>query len=43
MATTLDPKQPFSYEESLMFQVVQWEILTGILVETGIFTKEKFL
>ena len=39
MATALDPKQIVSFEELLMFQVVQQEALTRLLVEKGIFTK----
>ena len=43
MATALDPKQVVSFEELLMSQVVQQEVLTRLLVEKGIFTKEEFL
>jgi len=43
MAVSLDPKQVVSFEELLMFQVVQQEALTRLLVEKGIFTKEEFL
>jgi len=43
MATTLDPKQIVSFEELLMFQVIQQEALTRLLVEKGIFSKEEFL
>jgi len=32
-----------SFEELLMFQVIQQEALTRLLVEKGIFTKEEFL
>ena len=43
MATRLDPKQIVSFEEFLMSQVVQQEVLPRLLVEKGIFSKEKFL
>mgnify|MGYP005859371357 CR=1 FL=1 len=43
MAIPLDPKQIVSLEELPMFQVVQQEALTRLLVEKGIFTKEEFL
>jgi len=43
MATPLDPKQIVSFEELLMSQVVQQEVLTRLLVEKGIFSKEEFL
>ena len=43
MAITLDPKQIVSFEELLMSQVVRQEVLTRLLVEKGIFTKEEFL
>ncbi len=43
METPLDPKQIVSFEELLMSQVVQQEALTRLLVEKGIFTKEKLL
>jgi len=43
MATALDPKQIVSFEELLMSQVVQQEALTRLLVENGVFTKEKSL
>jgi len=43
MAIALDPKQAVSFEELLMSQVIQQEALTRLLVEKGIFTKEKFL
>jgi hypothetical protein len=43
MATPLDPKQIVSFEELLMSQVVQQEVLTRLLIEKGIFTKEEFL
>ena len=42
MAIRLDPKQIVSSEELLMFQVVQQEALTRLLVEKGIFTKQEF-
>jgi hypothetical protein len=38
----LDPKQIVSLEGFPMFQVIQQEALTGLLVEKGIFTKEEF-
>jgi len=43
MATTLDPKQIVSFEELLMSQVVQQEALTRLLIEEGIFAKDKFM
>ena len=43
MATPLDPKQVISFEELLMSQVVQQEVLAKLLVERRIFTKEEFL
>jgi len=43
MAIPLDPKQVVSFEELLMFQVVQQEALTRLLVEKRIFTKEELL
>jgi hypothetical protein len=43
MATPLDPKQIVSFEELLMAQVVQQEVLTQLLVEKRIITKEEFL
>ena len=43
MATPLDPKQILSFEELLMFQVVQQEAITRLLMEKGIFTEEDFL
>jgi len=43
MAISLDPKQIVSFEELLMSQVVQQEVLTRLLVEKGIFTREEFL
>ena len=42
MAIGLDPKQVVSFEELLMSQVVQQEVLTRLLIEKGIFTKEEF-
>jgi hypothetical protein len=39
----LDLKQIVSREGFRMFQVIQQEALTGLLVEKGIFTKEGFL
>jgi len=39
----LDPKQVVSFEELLMSQVVQQEAITRLLLEKGIFIKEKFL
>ncbi len=41
MATPLDPKQTVSFEELLMSQVVQQEVLTRLLIQKGIFTKEE--
>jgi hypothetical protein len=43
MVISLDPNQIVSFEELLMSQVVQQDALTRLLVEKGIFTKEKFL
>jgi hypothetical protein len=43
MATPLDPKQVVSLGELLLSQVVQQEALTRLLIEKGIFTKEKFM
>ena len=43
MATPLDSKQVVSFEELLMSQEVQQEVLTRLLVAKGIFTKEEFL
>jgi hypothetical protein len=43
MAILLDPKQIVPIEELLMSQVVQQEALTRLLVEKGLFTREKFL
>jgi hypothetical protein len=43
MGIELNPKQLISFEELLMSQVVQQETLTSLLVEKGIFTKEKLL
>lgn len=43
MAMPIDPKQVVSLEELLMSQVVQQEVLTRLLIEKGIFTKEDFL
>ena len=43
MGIGLDPKQVVSFEELLMSQVVQQEVLTRLLVEKGIFTKEEVL
>lgn len=43
MAIPLDSKQVVSFEELLMSQVIQQEALTRLLVEKGIFTKEKLL
>jgi len=41
--TDLDPKKLVSFEKPLMSQVVQQEVLTRLLVEKGIFTKDEFL
>jgi hypothetical protein len=41
MATPLDPKQIVSFEELLISQVVQQEVLTRLLIDKGIFTKEE--
>jgi hypothetical protein len=41
MGPTLDPKQIVSFEELLVSQVVQEEVLTRSLVEKGVFTSEK--
>jgi hypothetical protein len=38
-----DPKQVVSFEELLMSQVVSQEVLTRLLVEKGVFTKDEFL
>lgn len=43
METALNPKQVVCLEELLMFQVLQQETLTRLLIERGIFTKEEFL
>jgi hypothetical protein len=43
MGTPVDPKQVVSFEELLMSQAVQQEALTRLLIEKGIFTKEKFM
>ena len=43
MATAPDPKQPVSFEELPMYQVVQQEALTRLLVEKSIFTEEELL
>lgn len=43
MAIPLDSKQIVSFEELLMSQVVLQGALMRLLVEKGIFTKEKFL
>ena len=43
MAIPFDPKQIVSFEELLMFQLVQQEALTRLLVEKGIFSKGEFL
>jgi uncharacterized protein YqgQ len=43
LAPPVEPKQVVPFEELLMSQVVQQEALTRLLVEKGIFTKEKFL
>jgi uncharacterized protein YqgQ len=43
MAIPLAPKQIVSFEELLMSQVIQQEVLTRLLVEKGIFSKEEFL
>jgi len=43
LATPLARKQIVSFEELLMSQVVQQEALTRLLVDNGIFIKEKFL
>jgi hypothetical protein len=37
------PKSDISIEDLLMFRVIQREGITGLLIETGIFTKEEFL
>jgi hypothetical protein len=42
MAIALDPKQVVVFEELLISQMVQQEALTRLLLEKGIFTKEKF-
>ena len=42
MAIALDSKQIVSFEELLMSQVVQQEALSRLLIEKGVFTKEKF-
>jgi hypothetical protein len=41
IAMPVDPKQIVSFEELLRSQVVQREALTRLLVEKGIFSKEK--
>ncbi len=43
MSISPDPKQIVSFEELLMSQVIQQEILTRLLVEKGIFSKKEFL
>jgi len=43
MAIPLDSKQPVSFEELLMSQVVSQDALIRLLIEKGIFTKEEFL
>ena len=43
MATTPDSKRKVSFEELLIFQVVQQEALTRLLIEKGIFANEEFL
>ena len=43
MAAPLDPKQIVSLEELPMYQVVQQEALTRLLVEKSIFTEEELL
>jgi len=43
MAIAIDPKEIVSFEELLLSQVVQQEVLTRLLVERGIFTKDEFL
>ena len=43
MAITFDPKQIVPFEELLMSWVVQQEVLTGLLVQRGVFTREEFL
>jgi hypothetical protein len=41
MAIPLDFKQVVSFEELLMSQVVQQEVLTRLLIEKGISTREE--
>lgn len=43
MTTPLNPKQIVSFEELLMFQVVQQEALTRLLIEKMKFIKEELL
>jgi len=43
MAIPLESKRMVSFEDLLMSQVVQQEVLTRLLVEKGIFSKEEFL
>ena len=43
MAISLESKEIVSPEELLMYQVVQQEALTRLLVERGIFTREESL
>ncbi len=43
LGITLNPQQVVSFERLLMFQVVQQETLTRLLMEKGIFSKEEFL
>jgi hypothetical protein len=43
MAIPLTPKQVVSFEELLMSQIVQQEVVTRLLVEKWIFTKEEFV
>jgi hypothetical protein len=43
VAIKLNDKQVVSFEKLLMSQVVAQEALTGLLDETGVFTKKEFL
>lgn len=43
MSIPLDPNQVVSFEELLMSEVVSQEVLTRLLVQKGIFTREEFL
>ena len=43
MATRLNSSQVVSFEELLIFDMIEQEALTRLLIQKGIFTKEELL